>query len=153
MTDLTRTKHFNEKKTHSVACAVVTFDQVPDTNLVELFNLPERCLIIDAWVIPEVAGQANLTADFGFAGGNEIINDVDIDDTAVKQAPYATSVTVSGEAQTVTTGTVKNLNLTTGTGKNVTAKFSAKPTAGRFAFIVEYVEYTLGNGNLTNYSA
>jgi len=152
MVDITRKSDFCEKKTISVASAVVTHDMVANTDLHKLFNLPERALITDAWVVTEVAGQTNLTVDFGFDGGNEFINDADIDNTGVVQAPYATSITLTGNAETVTTGTVKNLNLLTGTGKTVTAKFSADPTAGRFVFIVEFIEYTLGVGDLMNYS-
>ncbi len=51
------------------------------------------------------------------------------------------------------TGTVTPApRLATGTGKLVTAKFSADPSAGSFVFMVGYIEYDLGNGKLTNYS-
>ena len=145
MTDKTRLRKNSEKKTYSVAAATLLHTDVADANLVELFNLPPNCLIVDASVVVEVAGQSNLTVDFGFAGGNELGNDLDIDGAGVVTVPE----TVSGSG-TIST---KSPRLTTGSGKNVTAKFSADPTAGKFHFIVEYIEYTLGNGKLTNYTA
>lgn len=135
MVDLTRVKDNNEKKTVSVVSAIVEHSEVPDTANVVLFNLPGRCLVTRAYIATEVPGQASLTVDIGFAGGAELINDGDLD---------GTPPTVD-DAMTVP--------VMTGTGKQVTAKFSADPTAGRWAFIVEYIEYTLGNGKLLNYSA
>lgn len=138
MADLTRLKKFAEKKTYSVAAARVTHDMVADTALQELFELPADCLIVDACVDVKTAGQALLTVDFGFDGGAELGNDLDIDGAGV------VSVALSGG--------VKAPRIDTGTGKTVTAKFSADPTAGDFVFIVEYIEYELGNGKLTNYA-
>lgn len=152
MTDKTRMAKFNEKKTYSVASARLRHSDVADTALVELFNLPPNALITDATVIVEEAGQANLTVDFGFAGGNELGNDLDIDGTGVVSVPLVTSTAVSGNAETAAGTAVKAPRLLTSTGKNVTAKFSADPSAGVFVFIVEFIEYDLGNGNLMNYS-
>lgn len=146
MTDITRLRKNNEKKTISVASAEVRHGDVADTALQELYKLPGKCLIVDSGVIVEVAGQANLTVDFGFDGGAELGNDLDIDGTGyVNGLPQS----LSGNAETLN----KVPRLLTGTGKTVTAKFSADPTAGIFHFLVTYIEYTLGNGKLMNYSA
>lgn len=145
MTDKTRLRKNNEKKVYSVSAAMILAADVADTALVELFKLPANCLIVDAAIVTEIAGQTNLTVDFGFDGGNELGNDIDVDETGVDTVP----LTVSGGG---TIGT-KAPRLLTGSGKTVTAKFSADPTAGKFHFIVEYIEYTLGNGQLTNYTA
>ena len=134
MTDLTRLRDFAEKKTISVSAARLLHSDVAGTTLQELFNLPEKCLIVDAGIVVDVAGQGGLTVDFGFAGGNELGNDIALDSTGYKQVSLVTA-------------------LTTGTGKNVTAKFSADPSAGDFTFIVEYIEYTLKNGQRTDYTA
>lgn len=133
MTDLTRKSKFNEKKTVSVAAAELSHEDVSGTALQELFNLPPNALITAAHTIVHEAGQTSLTVDLGFAGGDELGDAVDIDD-------------VGPEGGVLTTA------IDTGTGKNVTAKFSADPTAGRFTFIVEFIEYTLGNGTLMDYS-
>lgn len=137
MTDLTRKKDFAQKKSACVAAARLTHDMVSDTALQELFNLPPNALITNSYAHVEVAGQTSLTVDFGFDGGAELGNDLDIDDVG----PVAGAVT--GPAT----------SLATDTGKTVTAKFSAAPTAGSFVFIVEFIEYDLSTGELMNYSA
>src|SRR5688572_11534571 len=119
MVDLTRVSDNNEKKTISVVAAVIDHSQVPDTANVVLWNIPGRCLITRAYVINEVAGQAALTADIGFAGGAELINDADLDGTPG----------VVDDAMTIP--------IWSGTGKQVTIKFSADPTAGRFVVMLE----------------
>lgn len=145
MTDLTRLRKFAEKKKYSISAATVKHGDVAGTTLQELFKLPPNALIVDSAVVVKSAGQTSLTVDFGFDGGNELGNDLDIDGTGVVTVPLV----VSGSG---TIGT-KAPRIDTGTGKTVTAKFSADPTAGEFVFIVEYIEYDLGNGQLTNYSA
>jgi len=132
-TDLTRYAKNAEKKTYSVASANMTHDKIPDTGNVILFNLPPNSLITARHFIINSAGQANLTVDVGFDGGNELGNDLDIDATGVL--------------------TSAALGILTGTGKAVTAKFSADPSAGDFELVVEYIEYKLGSGNLMNYTA
>lgn len=133
MTDHRRTRKFAEKKTVAVSAAELNFAEVASTDAHELFELPDNALITHAYCDVKGAGQALLTVDFGFSGGNELGNDLDIDAVSV----------VGGE---LTAG------IDTGTGKTVTAKFSAAPTAGDFVFIVQYIEYKLGTGMLTQYS-
>lgn len=145
--DNTRLNKNSEKKTFSVAAALVDVAAGEVAGLgtgnLNLFNLPANCLIVEAGVVVDVAGQSNLTVDFGFAGGSELGNDLDIDGTGYVDVDIA----ASGNAETIQ----KAPRILTGTGKVVTAKFSAQPTAGKFTFIVHYVEYTKGNGELTNY--
>lgn len=146
MVDISRLRKFAEKKTLSVSAAEVRHGDVSATTLQELFKLPPNCLIVDCGVVVEVAGQGSLTVDFGFDGGAELGNDLDIDGTGyVNGLP----TTVTGNADTFN----PIPRILTGTGKTVTAKFSADPSAGIFHFIVTYIEYTLGNGKLTNYVA
>lgn len=140
MTDITYLRKNSEKKVVSVASALIKHGDVSSTALAELFNLPANCLITRAGVVVETAGQANLTVDFGFDGGNELGNDLDIDGTGYVEA----GVAASGNAETL----AMVPRILTGTGKTVTAKFSADPTAGVFHFIVEFIEYTRGNGQL-----
>ena len=135
MADLTRKNKNSEKKTLSVMSVPVKHTEVT-TGSNELFKLPPDCLIVDSCVVVEDAGQASLTVDFGFSGGSELGNDLDIDAISVVSVPLAAGV--------------KAPRLVTGTGKTVTATFSADPTAGKFHFIVEYIEYTKGCGELTN---
>lgn len=139
MVDLTQVTKNSQKKTQSVASALlvggstaerVNGSYVNTTEQYDLFRLPENSLITDAYIITEGAGQTNLTCDLGFDGGAELINDADIDNT----------------------GVVKDagIKIPTTTGKLVTAKFSAAPTTGRFYVVVEYTEYTKSCGELTN---
>lgn len=149
MTDLTRKKDYAEKKTRSVAAARVLHGDVADTSAHELFNLPANCLITDAFVVVDVVGQDTLTVDFGFDGGDELGDALDVHDaTGVVSTPL--QATVDGDAETVDID--NQIRILTGTGKTVTALFSADPSAGDFTFIVEYIEYTLGNGKLTEAS-
>lgn len=156
MTDLTRKGNFAEKKTYSVSAARIKHGDVADTASQELFNLPANCLITNAYVLVKTVGQATLTVDFGFDGGNELGNDLNINGaTGAISVPFSVlALTLTeGAPNTLGSGTVsKSPLIDTGTGKTVTAKFSADPTAGDFVFIVEYIEYDLGNGNLTEYS-
>jgi len=132
--NLTRNGKNAEKKNVCVATATVTSADIPGTDNYELFTLPADCVIIGATVYPETAGQATLTADLGYAGGTELGANLDLDDTAVKGGALSTY-------------------LATGTGKTVTLKPDAAPTAGKFHVMVEYIEYTRGNGEYSEYSA
>lgn len=137
MTNLSLKGKASEKKTITHLGIVIEHSEINNASLNEIFTIPPRSLITRAYAINEVAGQASLTADLGFKGGTgaELLNDADMDGTP---------------------GVVKG-DLTTpiwsGTGKTVGVTFSADPTAGRFVFVVEFIEYTLGNGNLVNYAA
>lgn len=137
MTNLSPQKKHNEKKTITHVAAVVDHADVNGAAFNELFNIPGRCLITRAYAVNEVNGQATLTADLGFKGGTEaeLLDNADLD---------GTPGVVKGDLTTP---------IWTGTGKTVGVKFSTDPTAGRFVFIVEYIEYTLGNGKLLNYAA
>lgn len=156
MPNLTRLRNFAEKKNVSVAAALIKHSDVAATTLQELFCLPADALIINAYCVVKTAGQANLTVDFGFDGGNELGNDLDIDAVSVVSVPLSVlALTLTeGTPNTLSAGTVqKGPQIDTATGKTVTAKFSADPTAGEFVFIVEFIEYMRGNGELMNYSA
>lgn len=72
----------------------------------------------------------------------------DLTGTGVVADLTGTCVLTSGAGTVVAAPRI----LTT-TGKNITATFSADPTAGDFSFIVEYIEFELGNGNLTELTA
>ncbi len=136
MVDITRLRKNAEKKVISVSSAEIGHADVSGTALQELFKLPANSVITNASVYVETAGQASLTVDFGFDGGNELGNDLAISATGVKGTALALASRIA-----------------TGTGKTVTAVFSADPTAGKFHFMVEYIEYTRGCGELTNYGS
>lgn len=141
MGDITRLRKNSEKKVVSVSAAEIKAGDVTSTALQELFNIPPDALIINAGMVIEQAGQAGLTVDMGFDGGAELGNDYDCATEGYEQTLLATT-----SGGTVTTPAPRILS---GTGKTVTAKFSAVPTSGVFHFIVEYIEYKLGNGTLT----
>lgn len=155
MANLTHKSKFSEKKTRSVAAVRVTHDMVA-TGANQLFNLPPNALVVDAAVIVEAAGQANLTVDFGYTGAaNAFGNDLDIDGTGVVTVPQAIAALTltEGTPNTLSAGTVtKSPRILTGTGLEVIATFSEDPSAGTFVFIVEYIEFDKGNGELMNLS-
>lgn len=157
--DKTRLRKSAEKRTISVAVAHLKFSDITGqgtADINQLFNLPKNALIVDSGVVVDTVANGSITVNFGFDGGTELGSALDIH-TAVgyKQVAeaIATLTLTEGTPNTLSAGTVtKAPRLLTGTGKTVTAVFSAVPTAGEWRFIVEYIEYTLGNGDLTNYS-
>lgn len=134
MTDLTRVGKNADKKTVSVSAVTVDYTEVANAVANELFVLPPNALIIASYCIVKVAGQAALTVNYGFSGSNELGSALDIDGAAVLET-------------TADAGA-----LDTGTGKTVTAIFSEAPTAGKFTFIAEYIEYDKSCGDYTNYA-
>lgn len=129
--DLKRQDEFNQKKCISVASAtLVGGTDVTTTDTYELFNLPADCLVVDAYVSVAEAGDATRTADIGFAGGAELIDDGSIAAVAVVKT--------------------NDLALETGTGKTVTMVPSGAITQGKFIVTVKYIEYTKNSGEYTN---
>lgn len=130
MTDRTISKNFSEKKTISVSSAVLEVSDFDGTNALELFRLPQHSVVTDSRIVTLEAGNSGLT--------------VDLDVGTVKR----------GDDVAVTTkGTIAELDtaqlLETETTVSLTP--SATVTAGQFAVIITYIEFTLGNGTLTNY--
>jgi len=130
--NLTRKVKNAEKKNICVAAATVAYTDIPGTDNYELFTIPGDCVITGVRTYAETAGQTGLTADIGYAGGTELKSNADLDDTAPK---------------------FDAVLLASGTGKTVTIKPDAAPTAGKFHVMVEYIEYTRGNGEYSEYSA
>ncbi|PIR06689.1 MAG: hypothetical protein COV55_02950 [Candidatus Komeilibacteria bacterium CG11_big_fil_rev_8_21_14_0_20_36_20] len=160
MTDLRRIRKNYEKKVISVSSANVKHTDVDSTASNELFELPANCLIIEAGVQRVVAGQANLTVDFGFDGGNELGDGLALNGTGYIQDPQAGTIDAltltEGAPNTLASGTTtltKAPRIPTGTGKTVTAKFSADPSAGEFEFICVYIEFGKNNGEYTDFGA
>lgn len=173
-TDLTRKKTYGEKKTISISAARLQLPEVLGlgTNTLNLFNLPANCIVVDAFAIVDNAAQGGVTMTVGFAGGTELLNAVSVASTGVKQtALVSTLTTLTGTVtaltlneaapNTLNTGTValtsgagttvKAPRLLTGTGKTVTALFSAEPNeAFDITVVVQYIEYRKGNGDLTD---
>lgn len=131
MTNRTNIRDFAQKKSYSVSAASLRTEDFDGTNAIEVFNLPEKALVTNAYVVADVAGNSGLTLK------------VDVGTTAVIAAADVDTLGDVSEADT---------NVVTGTGKTVSVTPSAAVTEGEFAVIVEYVEYTLGTGHLTNYS-
>lgn len=127
----TRLAHANEKKVYSVAAARLKVADFSGTDTLQLFTIPENCLITAARCVVKTAGQANLVLDMGLtASGNELQNDLDVDAASVVGGALTTAID-------------------SGTGKTVYLTPSAAPTAGEFDIIVEYIEYRRNNGELS----
>ena len=174
-TDITRLHKHAQKKTVSVSAANVLFGDVVSINTMQLFKLPPNALIVAAGVVVDTVANGAITVNFGFDGGIELGNALDIH-TGVgykqdKEVSTVTTLTGTLTGITLNEGTPNTFNagtvaltsgagtvthaprILTGTGQIVTAVFSAGPTAGDFTFVVEYIEYKLGCGNMTNYVA
>lgn len=129
----TRLDKAYEKKNASVASAKLVHTDIPGTDEYELFVLPSRSLITDAYIIKSEVSQAGVTANLGFDGGSELISN-------------AALGTIANVKDALTVGVL------TGTGKVVTFKPSAVLTKGTFQVVIEYVEFTRGNGEFTQFS-
>lgn len=158
--DKTRLRRNNQKRKISCAVAHVKFSDITGqgtADINQLFKLPANCLIVDAGVMIDTVANGSITVGLGFDGGTELLAAADIHTaTGYKQTTEAIASLTLVEAtpNTLSAGTVtKSPRILTGTGKTVTAVFSAVPTAGEWRFIVEYIEYTLADGELTNYVA
>jgi hypothetical protein len=129
MPNLTRFGRANEKKKTSISSARLLFTDIPTAEAYQLFQLPAKCLIITTHVIVTIAGQAATTMDIDIEGG-ATISTADI-------------ATVAVDTDTV--------GVLTGTGAVITVTPSAILTSGSFQVIIEYIEYTLNNGEFTAY--
>lgn len=131
MTNRTNVRDFAQKKSYSVSAATLQAEEFDGLNAIEVFNLPEKALVTNAFIVTEVAGPLLLT---------------------LKVDVGATSVILAGNADTTGGISEAGTNVLTGTGQAVTVTPSAAVLHGTFTVIIEYIEYTLGNGHLTNYS-
>jgi hypothetical protein len=142
--NLTRKQNRNSKKKVSVLSATVDYtDEIATTDdIYELFSIPPDALITSAQILVETASDAGTSAvaDVGFAGGDTLIDGVDL--------TSADGTVLSGGANAV-------VPQDSGTGKVVTFKptFTGATTVGKFTIIVEIAEYTMANGELVNFSA
>ncbi len=131
MVDLTGIRNFSQKKSYSVSAATLRADDFDVLNSLELFNIPEKSVITNVYVVTDVAGDAALTLKVSIGS---------------RTAIAAANVSVSGVSSEV------RYNRQSGTGEKVQVTPSKAVTTGDFTIIVEYLEYTLGTGTLTNYS-
>jgi len=129
--NLTRDRKHSQKKSKSVATAVLDFSDIPLTaDVYQLFNLPEDAIITDSFLDVLEAFDAAVTADMGFAGGSELISAGAVDVVAVVAS--------------------NDINLNTGTGQTVTINLSGDVTQGKLVAVVEYTEWDLAIGDLTS---
>lgn len=134
MPSITNIKDFAKKKTYSVSAAVLDFSDFSSTDVMDVFIIPEKSILMNLMVIPDVLGQASLKLKVDVVVGTTTT-------AAIAAADVATDKTIS----TFSTKTP------TGSGMVVRVTPTAAPTAGRFIITAEYLEYTLSNGDLTNY--
>lgn len=131
MTNRTDVRDFAQKKSYSVSAGVLEAGDFDGTNTLEVFNLPEKALVTNTYVVADEAGNSGLT---------------------LKVKVGSTTTIAAADVDTLGDISDADTKVATGTGSLVTVKPSAAVTEGKFAVIIEYVEYTLGTGHLTNYS-
>ena len=134
----TREAERSLKKSYSVSSVTLKADDITaDTDILQLFNIPENSLIYDAEVISKVPFNpgTSLTVE-GRYGGNQVFAPVDL-------------TSIAGIIVLVVTkrdsGAGGFFTLTTSLG-------GALPTVGEFEIMVKYIEYTKNNGELTQLS-
>jgi hypothetical protein len=147
----TRANLHNQKKSVCVATAIVDITDAAGSSQIatsgdvyELFVMPVgEVLITSASIFVETASNAatSAVADLGFAGGDTLIDGVNLKSAANTDLSAGTNAVVP---QRVTTGGTVTL-------KPVYAGTAA--TVGRFHVRIEYIELDKKTGELTNYSA
>lgn len=130
LVNLTRINRAAEKKNVNVSAVKLDFSDIPSSlDEYQLFSLPANVMVTNIITRIVVASQAGVTCDIGFQG-EAFIAKPSLD-------------TVGG----IAVPTAKDTN----TGKVITLKPSAALTQGVFIVMVEYIEYTLNNGEYTNF--
>jgi hypothetical protein len=132
MTDRTGHKGFAQKKTLSVSTAELVMADFDGTATIDVFNIPENVLITNIYTLVEVAGKSGLK---------------------LKVEVGSVVAIASGDVATVGAVTKDSYNKLSGTGKLIKVTPSSAVTYGKFVVVVEYIEYTLSNGDLTSYSS
>lgn len=133
--DKTRLAGANQKKVRSVSAVKLKSTDFNSTDTLRVINLPADCLITAAYAVVKTVANAGSTLDIGTtATGNELADNL--------------ALTTAGAVGAVITSEVD-----TGTGKSIFVTPNQALTAGEFHVIVEYIEYTRNNGELTNYAA
>ena len=124
----------NEKKSGCLSTAIIDFDEqsVATTETVAVFNLAPKAVVTNAYFVVE-KGVTGATATGKITVGST--------DTIA-------AVAFAGVAGTIKGGTVTKVLTNTGAEVTVTIG-TADATAGRVVVVVEYDEYTLGNGTYT----
>ena len=132
--DLTRKNGYNKKKVVRISAAEFLATDIPlAANVYTLFNLPPDALIVQAYA-DVIEGSTETAALSIKAGATEIVAVADSSATGITAGDPDPLKTDTGLAVTIATDT----DLDTGDGK--------------FNVIVEYIEYELNNGELTNYT-
>lgn len=126
--NLSRLKTANQKKAVQIASLEFDFNDLTLVDEHQFFQLPKNAVILRSYFEVIEAGVAASTADIGFDGLDELFNNVDLVALA-----YTTFVG----------------NLNTLTGKTITFVPSVEQTQGRWRLIIEYVEFDLTTGDLT----
>lgn len=105
----------------------------------QLLQLPPESMVIAADMVVITASDAvtTATADLGFAGGDELIADGNL----------------KSAAGTVITDDVTGLVKETGGVVTFTPTYTGATTAGKWRVTIEYLEYTMVNGDVTNFVA
>lgn len=144
-TNYTRASKFNQKRASSffsvelieAANPSMQGAQITATSNNELLvKLPPNALILDAYVYVKTASNAATTAVFALGttdGGAQILS-------AANAKTLGKQGTFTGQSDT---GTGKDVYLT----RTVTG---AATPAGKYVVVIEYLEYTKTNGELTN---
>lgn len=133
--DKTRLAGAAQKKQRSVAAAKLAYTDFNSTDTLQLFKLPADCMIVAAYAVVKTVANASSVLDIGTtASGNELQDNL--------------ALTTAG----VVGGTITS-EVDTGTGVSIYVTPNQALTAGVIHVVVEYIEYTRANGELTNYNA
>ena len=134
--DKTRLRSAAKKKVRAVAAVELYYSDFNATDTLQVFKLPENCLITAAYTVVKTAANASSTLSIGSTpSGTDLATGV--------------SLTATGGGG----GAVITSEVDTGTGTSIYVTPNQALTAGRFYVIVEYIEYTRNNGELTSYNA
>lgn len=127
--NLTRLNRAAEKKNINISAVKLSFSDISTIDEYQLFVLPPNVMVTNIITKISVASQTGVTCDIGFQG-----------ESFISKPSLAT-------INNIAMPTAKD----TGTGKVITLKPSTVLTSGVFTIMVEYIEYTLNNGEYTNF--
>jgi len=141
--NLTRADKNNYKLQSCFATVELDYtSNVPTSgDIYEVFVLPKLAYVVSAEMIVITASDAvsAATADVGFAGGDTLLDGVNLKSAA--------GVKLSG-------GTNAAVPAVKATGGTVTFKptYTGETTVGKWRLVIQYLEYTKYCGELTNFS-
>lgn len=140
--NLTRKNRFNEKRKVCVFTAELDYANLLNTSadVYQLFKLPKEAVVTHASMIVMTPFDSvtSAAADLGFDGDDTLVDGADLKSAANTELSGGTNAAVPAVKQT-------------GGVVTVVPTYTGATTEGKVLVRIEYIEYNLVTGDLTNY--